>query len=246
MNGMNPRDVSFYPYRPEVGCTLLAVLMLLTCVMPFFLMQAMSQALANLHLSPTVALPVIVLILLGGLVNIPVSRIERGVDQPTAQNFVYTSMGWIPVVRRQPTQTIIAINLGGCIIPALLAIYETAFVATHSPGAVLSLAVAVIANVGVCYLVARPVPGIGIAMPSFASPAVAIGVTWLLLWHPAFAEIRAPVAFVAGVSGPLIGADLLHLRNFARMSAGMISIGGAGTFDGIVVSGMLAALLTSW
>jgi uncharacterized membrane protein len=51
------------------------------------------------------------------------------------------------------------------------------------------------------------------------------------------------VAFVAGVLGPLIGADLFHLKDISRVSAGILSIGGAGTFDGIVLSGILAALL---
>ena len=95
----------------------------------------------------------------------------------------------------------------------------------------------------VCYLVARPVRGVGIMMPFFVSPVVAVGLTWLLLTSPAYDPIRAPVAFVAGVSGPLIGADLLHLKDMSRVSAGILSIGGAGTFDGIVLSGILAALL---
>ena len=54
---------------------------------------------------------------------------------------------------------------------------------------------------------------------------------------------RAPVAFVAGVLGPLVGADLLHLKDIGRISTGLLSIGGAGTFDGIVLSGLLAAIL---
>ena len=58
-----------------------------------------------------------------------------------------------------------------------------------------------------------------------------------------FAAQRAPVAFVAGVLGPVQGADLLHLKDIKRVSAGMLSIGGAGTFDGIVLSGIVAALL---
>ena len=57
------------------------------------------------------------------------------------------------------------------------------------------------------------------------------------------ADARAPVAFVAGVAGPLIGADLLNLRRISGLSIGVLSIGGAGTFDGIVLSGVLAALL---
>ena len=52
-----------------------------------------------------------------------------------------------------------------------------------------------------------------------------------------------PVVFVAGVLGPLIGADLLHLRDIEKITTGIASIGGAGTFDGIVLSGIVAAYL---
>jgi uncharacterized membrane protein len=46
-----------------------------------------------------------------------------------------------------------------------------------------------------------------------------------------------------GALGPLIGADLLHLRDLERIGAGAVSIGGAGTFDGIVLSALIATLL---
>ncbi len=39
--------------------------------------------------------------------------------------------------------------------------------------------------------------------------------------------------------------DLLHLRDLGRRGAGLMSIGGAGTFDGIVISGFLAAMLST-
>jgi uncharacterized membrane protein len=46
-----------------------------------------------------------------------------------------------------------------------------------------------------------------------------------------------------GVLGPLIGADLLHLRDIKTLETGIASIGGAGTFDGIVLSGIVADYL---
>jgi len=51
------------------------------------------------------------------------------------------------------------------------------------------------------------------------------------------------VAFVAGVLGPLIGADLLRLNEVVKIAPAVVSIGGAGTFDGIVLSGLISALL---
>jgi uncharacterized membrane protein len=54
----------------------------------------------------------------------------------------------------------------------------------------------------------------------------------------------APVAFAGGVLGTLIGADLLHLKEIQAMTPGVLSIGGAGVFDGIALCGLFALLLT--
>lgn len=87
-------------------------------------------------------------------------------------------------------------------------------------------------------LCTKPIEGIGIAMPGLF-PALLAAVTALL-----FVPDRAPpVAFVAGVLGPLIGADLLHLCDIEKIAIGIASIGEAGTFDGIVLSGIVAVYL---
>ncbi len=44
--------------------------------------------------------------------------------------------------------------------------------------------------------------------------------------------------------GTLIGADLLKLREISQMGAPVASIGGAGTFDAIFLSGIIAVLLS--
>ena len=100
------------------------------------------------------------------------------------------------------------------------------------------LLIVTLANVAVCFRIARPVPGLGITMPALVPPLIAASLSLLLI--PDFAP---PVAFVAGVLGPLIGADLLRLKEVVRSAPAIASIGGAGTFDGIVLSGLAAALL---
>jgi uncharacterized membrane protein len=124
-----------------------------------------------------------------------------------------------------------------------LAGWETCQVASFGDQALRALAIVVAVNTAACYAVARPVRGVGIVMPGLTSPLVAVSATWLLLMPGEYDAIRTPVAFVGGVLGPLLGADLLHLKDITRVSAGVLSIGGAGTFDGIVLSGVLAALL---
>jgi uncharacterized membrane protein len=51
------------------------------------------------------------------------------------------------------------------------------------------------------------------------------------------------LAYISGSLGTLIGADLLNLNNIQGLGAPVASIGGAGTFDGIFVTGILAVLL---
>lgn len=82
------------------------------------------------------------------------------------------------------------------------------------------------------------VPRLGIAMPALVPALVAAASALLLV-----PELAPPVAFTAGVLGPLLGADLLHLDDVKELATGMASIGGAGTFDGIVLSGLVATLL---
>jgi uncharacterized membrane protein len=88
---------------------------------------------------------------------------------------------------------------------------------------------------------ARPIPGVGIATPMFIPPIVAAIVGSLLsggLPHHASA-----IAYISGVLGTLIGADLMNLRRLSELGAPVASIGGAGTFDGIFLTGIVAVLL---
>ena len=56
-------------------------------------------------------------------------------------------------------------------------------------------------------------------------------------------EERALTAYVAGTTGVLIGADLLRINDIRQLGAPSASIGGAGTFDGIFLTGIVAVLL---
>jgi uncharacterized membrane protein len=240
---MNGSYESPGPALPAAGCagTFLAVLLL--CLMPYFLVDAMQSALERLHLSPALAVLAVVGIFVGGLINLPVYRVPRVEEQPVEAGAVYGFYGWSEHLRYTRPDTIIAVNVGGCIIPTLLAAYELLYLSRTDAVPLSSLCLAVAVNTLACYLVARPVRGVGITMPGLVSPLVAVGLTWLLLPGLEFERVRPAVAFVAGVSGPLLGADLLHLKDITRMSTGILSIGGAGTFDGIVLSGVMAALL---
>ncbi len=228
-------------YFPAMGCITILLALLLLLLMPLIFVDVMSSALERLHLPPAVAAFTVVSMLFGGLVNIPVYRISRTEDQMMDWLGVYGLRGFAPMLPRIRRETVIAVNVGGCIIPLALVTLQIMHMLRTGSSQFQPLAFVTVLNTMACYWVARPVAGIGIMMPGLVSPLVAVTATWLTV--PLDSPHRVCVAFVAGILGPLVGADLLHLKDISRVSTGMLSIGGAGTFDGIVISGVLAALL---
>ena len=134
-----------------------------------------------------------------------------------------------------PGKTIIAVNVGGCVVPLAFSLYLYNF---SQPG-FLHVMVAVAAVAAVAYGVSFSVPRVGIAMPILIAP-LAAAITALTL-DPQ----QAPVlAYIGGTLGVLIGADLLRMKDIKKLGEPVASIGGAGSFDGIFVTGIVAVLLT--
>ena len=217
--------------------SLLAVF-LLVLLLPLLFGELMTASLVKLHLAPGTALLVTLAIFVGSVVNIPVKRIAHDRIVPRHPLAVFGLDEVLPGLGGESRETIIAVNLGGCIIPAGLALYELAHIVALGPGPIVGVAIAAFVNIVICWRIARPVPGVGILLPGLV-PALGAALLAIIL-VPADA---APVSFVAGVAGPLIGADLFHLREIEKSATGVASIGGAGTFDGIVLSGIVAAYL---
>ena len=207
-------------------------ILLLLLGLPFFafgLFAQISQAtFTALGISPEASFLLFASSLVGSMVNIPVSRrTYRYEPQPRTWNdwlFYYP-----PLVRQQ----VIYVNLGGAVIPGLFSLWLLA----RTPLIAALLDVAVVA--AFTYRLAQPRPGVGITMPAFIPPLIAVGVAVFV----ARGVDVARVAYIGGVLGTLIGADLLHLPALRRMQAQALSIGGAGVFDGIFLVGVIAALI---
>jgi len=173
--------------------------------------------------------------LIGSYINIPIAELPEQ-QVLSGQEVEYFGMHYVvPSVVDWPG-TIIAINVGGAIIPSLLSIYLLAKNQLWGRGFLATIGVAV-----VCYWLAHPEPGLGIAVPVFAPPIAATIAALLLSRHQA-----APLAYIGGSLGTLIGADLLNLDKVRGLGAPVASIGGAGTFDGIFLTGVLAVLLAGF
>jgi uncharacterized membrane protein len=92
----------------------------------------------------------------------------------------------------------------------------------------------------VVYQIAYPVTGLGIAVSVFVPPLLAAVVALMLSRKSAPA-----LAYITGTLGRLIGADIMNLTKIQGLGAPVASIGGAGTFAGIFLTGILAVLLAS-
>lgn len=199
---------------------ILLLLLLLPGLMAGLTIDMVQTAAAKLGFSPGVALVLLLAVFLGSAVNIP----------------LYQKRGWLPYgpfrELLQPVSTVVAVNVGGGLIPTMLAIYQL-----FRGHLLATLATIVIVSL-VSYCAAQVVPGTGIRMNAMVAPLCAVLCGWLL------GGIAAPqVAFAGGILGTLIGADLLHLKELERMTPGVLSIGGAGIFDGIALCGLFSLLL---
>jgi uncharacterized membrane protein len=204
--------------------------------------------------------------LVGSMINIPLSRRRIQLADPNLASMSPAMQMLISVFHYFPPATVeevVAVNVGGALVP----VGFSAYLLYLYPNVILLAVLATLVVIIVAKLLARPVPGLGITLPGFVPPIVAalaaFGLVALIGGSSMIAV--APIAYVAGTLGTLIGADLLNLPLVLRgglLAAGpqriwpwgpapqvdptkprILSIGGAGVFDGIFLTGIVAAFL---
>ena len=182
---------------------ILALFFFLVFVLP---VRILAYAYRKIGVRPRYMFLVLLLTLVGSLVNVPLF-----------------SLGSV----------VVAINVGGALVPLLLSLYLFAHLRLRGR----------MADRHRDRGGHRPLAGAhraraGIAVPWLVPPLAAAGVGLVLSFRQA-----PPVAYVAGSMGTLIGADILNLHRIAEIGAPVVSIGGAGTFDGVFLTGIIAGLL---
>lgn len=213
---------------------LIFFLLLLVFLLILIQLELLVFAFEKLNLSPGLGMIILMSSLFGSAINLPLFRIKADISVSQLLRQEYRGIIRIPM---QPfhNETLVSVNLGGCLIPIALSAYLFMTSGLYMP--VTLLGVAIIAAIS--YYFSRPIPGLGIGMPILIAPISAALVGLYL--SP---EQSAPLAYISGTLGVLIGADLLNLKSIPRLGAPHASIGGAGTFDGIFITGIVAALLT--
>lgn len=143
----------------------------------------------------------------------------------------------------------LAINLGGCIIPLAI----SAHLLLRGRANPIKAAVGVAAVAAITYWAAAAVPGEGIELPFWLSPTLAAIFGLVLAGGYRGAP---PLAYISGTLGTLLGADILSLLtpgilpalsplSITKAKPLVLSIGGAGVFDGIFLTGIIAVLLAA-
>lgn len=219
--------------KPPNFLQLLVFSLLLFILLILVQVGVISIAMDKLGLSQQSIILVLFTSLFGSLINLPLFTLHN----ETASN---NPPGPTPRIlfghmHLYTGKTIIAINVGGALIPVFISLY---LLKSYDLSIVhILLGIGIVSLVS--YLFSRPVHGIGIGIPVFIAPFTAAIIAILI--EPTY---RAPLAYISGTLGILIGADILRLHNVRTMATPVAAIGGAGTFDGIFLTGIFAVLLT--
>jgi len=212
--------------------SIILLLIFFILLLPVFLfiihIEIIRIALAKLGLSPTSAFFIILLSLIGSGINIPIYSKQASFIPPSRDIFFLFHPFGLPQLQ---TEQIIAINFGGAIIPLLLCLY----LLPKAP--LLPTLFATIISTFICFKLSRVIPGLGVTIPALIPPLISVLLAFL--FSPGN---KIPVAYISGVLGVLIGADLMNLPNLPPYP-GVMSIGGAGVYDGIFLVGIISVLL---
>ena len=215
-----------------MGCLglILILLIVLPLVAILFFFQIITISFAKLGLSPQAAVVLLLLSLVGSIINIPLSRRRIKLAEPSRLRSPFSLLFYKPP---EVVEQVIAVNVGGAIIPTCLSSY---LLLTRAP--LWQTVIATLMVAATARMLARPRPGVGIVMPVWIPPLLSVLLALLLA-----PDNAAPVAYVSGTMGTLIGADLLNFPSFNKLGGHVLSIGGAGVFDGIFLVGIASAIL---
>ncbi len=218
---------------PRVAASFIALLFLLVIAL-FVLISfdLIGQAFRKLGFPPAFSIIFLLLSLLGSYINIPIREITSREPVLSGQAIDFYWFRYILPPLEVERRTTIAINLGGAVIPVAVSVFLLTRVNLFDALTGILIMTLLI------HMMARPVRGLGIAVPALIPPVMAA--IFALIISPQDAPM---IAYISGTLGSLIGADLLNLKKIPELRVAVASIGGAGTFDGIFLTGIISVLI---
>jgi uncharacterized membrane protein len=227
--------------------SVLAILLLIgliIVIIPLLFLGLVGAAFTKLGFSWITALAVVLLILFGSTVNIPVYRMKRDVVR-IAHNDSSLYLTGAFSVSDQAWESVISLNLGGAIIPVCVSVYLLYSATTIGALSLLSMlplvGMGVIFVTLVSFVATGVMPGIGIRVPILIPALTALLAGILLSGGTGLSA--AVIAFVSGVSGTLLGGNILQIFKIKDLEEPGMNIGGSGTFATIFICCILPALI---
>jgi uncharacterized membrane protein len=154
-------------------------------------------------------------------------------------------LGWLTIPVFPYDDWWVGISVGGALVPILLCaiLLRSRRVGIAEAG----LGIVIVATI--TFFITRAEPGVGIVAdlevafaPALAAAFFSISTFWMDV------NRAAPLAYLSGVLGTLIGADVFHLFDILSTQPPegetvILSIGGANIFDMVYLSGVVAVML---
>ena len=234
-------------HRPVSLAYYLFLLSFLLVLMPLLVLSFREVLVEGLGLPPEEVGTFLLLSLLGSFINVPLTQVESRVPIYRMREVRFFGVNWrVPRLEMGVRRTLISINVGGALLPIIVSLYLLLYsVPLKSPDPFSTYMKAffiLVIEIVVVHRSSRLIKGLGIATPAVVPPlTVALATTFVHMLLGTSCPTQ--IAYIGGTLGTLIGADLLNMRKISELGAPMVSIGGAGTFDGIYTTGLISVLL---
>lgn len=242
---MSTKEDRIVIFRPLSILYFIFIFLLTFLLLPFTIViwRVFSR---SLGVSPVIVLIIFIASLLCSHINIRVGEIKSKKPVLAYREVYFFGIKWYLPEVRYGSKTIVTVNVGGALIPILFSLYLLFYTVpiyeVNTLVAYLKILIAFIIVTIVVHSVAKPIKGLGIATPSLIPP-LTTAVVAAILYSIYIKTNPFIIAYIAGTLGTLVGADLLNLNKISELGSPIVSIGGAGTFDGIYMTGIMAVLL---
>ena len=218
-----------YQIFPRIRKSVIAFsFLILVLAFIFIILNISGTAFRKLGFPPEYSVYFLFLSLFCSYINIPIKKVRSHV--PVISDKASDTLKSGLAASSLEMYTTIAINLGGAVIPIIMSVFLSTMVNL----------IEILAGILVMTIIifARPVKGSGIVVHALFPPLLAAFVAIII------SPQNAPViAYISGTFGCILGIDILNLKKIPDLGVPLVSIGGAGTFDAIFLTGIISVLL---
>ena len=233
-----------YDVRPRLGVRLslpVNILMFIGFLVISPLLLFLFLVLITIGVQPSLALTLTLGSLLTSYINVVVAEVTYYVPFNPFMDLM--KLFPIPIIIQRIDKLFLEVNIGGAVIPTIVSIYLIGTYLIHNMLILVSFIVSLIISSLIIWRSARLIPGIGITLPT-ALP-VLLTLMFTLVSTAVFHANPLAFSYSLGSLSTLLGADILNIRKVIRLMRGYVSIGGAGVFDGIYITGLMSLILAS-